>query len=57
MNAHIDIPRDEIAAFCKRWQVTELVLFGSVLRDDFDPESDGMYWCILRKKSGILCST
>ena len=40
MNTHIDIPRDEIAAFCKRWQVTELALFGSVLRDDFGPESD-----------------
>lgn len=40
MNAHIDIPRDEIASFCKRWQVTELSLFGSVLRDDFGPESD-----------------
>ena len=40
MNLHIHIPRDEIAAFCKRWQVTELALFGSVLRDDFGPESD-----------------
>ena len=40
MNAHIDIPRGEIAAFCKRWQVTELALFGSVLRDDFGPKSD-----------------
>lgn len=40
MNAHIDIPRDEIAAFCKRWKVTELALFGSVLRDDFGPDSD-----------------
>ena len=40
MNAHIDIPRDEIASFCKRWQVTELPLFGSVLRDDFGPDSD-----------------
>ena len=40
MNAHIHIPRDEIAAFCKRWQVTELALFGSALRDDFGPESD-----------------
>ncbi|MXX11050.1 MAG: nucleotidyltransferase family protein [Nitrospira sp. SB0667_bin_9] len=40
MNAHIDIPRDKIAAFCKRWKVTELALFGSVLRDDFGPESD-----------------
>ena len=40
MNAHIHIPRDEIAAFCKQWQITELALFGSVLRDDFGPESD-----------------
>ncbi|MCY3955030.1 MAG: nucleotidyltransferase family protein [Nitrospira sp.] len=40
MRAHIDIPRDEIASFCKRWKVTELALFGSVLRDDFGPESD-----------------
>lgn len=36
----IEIPRNKIAAFCKRWQVTELALFGSVLRDDFGPESD-----------------
>lgn len=40
MNAHIDVPRDEIAAFCQRWQVTELALFGSMLRDDFGPDSD-----------------
>ena len=40
MNAHIQFPRDEITAFCKRWQVTELALFGSVLRDDFGPKSD-----------------
>ena len=37
---HIDIPLDAISAFCKRWQVTELALFGSVLRDDFGPNSD-----------------
>jgi predicted nucleotidyltransferase len=36
----INIPRDRIDAFCKRWQVTELALFGSVLRDDFGSESD-----------------
>ena len=37
---HIDIPLDTISAFCKRWHVKELALFGSVLRDDFGPESD-----------------
>ena len=40
MDAHIDIPRDKVAAFCKRWQIVELALFGSVLRDDFRPDSD-----------------
>ena len=36
----IPIPRDEIAAFCRKRRITELALFGSVLRDDFTPESD-----------------
>ena len=40
MTARIAIPADGIAAFCERWQVTELALFGSVLRDDFRPDSD-----------------
>ena len=40
MNAHIDIPPDKIAAFCKRWRVREVALFGSVLREDFGPDSD-----------------
>jgi predicted nucleotidyltransferase len=36
----IAIPQDEIASFCRRWGITEFALFGSVLRDDFTPESD-----------------
>ncbi len=40
MTAHIDIRPDKLAAFCGRWRVTELALFGSVLRDDFGPDSD-----------------
>jgi predicted nucleotidyltransferase len=36
----IEIPRDAIADFCRRWTVTELALFGSVLREDFRPDSD-----------------
>ena len=31
---------DEIADFCRRWQIVGLALFGSVLRDDFKPDSD-----------------
>jgi predicted nucleotidyltransferase len=40
MPAHIPIDKDAIADFCHKWHVTELALFGSVLRDDFGPESD-----------------
>ncbi len=36
----IPIPADGIADFCRRWQVTELALFGSILRGDFDDASD-----------------
>lgn len=38
--ARMGVSPDEIAAFCKRRQITELALFGSVLRDDFGPNSD-----------------
>ena len=37
---NIDIPLEEIKAFCSRWQVIEFALFGSVLREDFNAESD-----------------
>ena len=40
MNARIDVPSERIADFCRRWQITDLALFGSVLRDDFGPDSD-----------------
>lgn len=36
----IKIPENQIAAFCQRWKVTEFAFFGSVLRDDFRPDSD-----------------
>lgn len=38
--AKIDIPRERIAEFCRRHHILKLSLFGSVLRDDFGPESD-----------------
>src|SRR3972149_2613657 len=38
--AKIEIPRESIAEFCRRWKVAEFALFGSVLRDDFSPTSD-----------------
>ena len=36
----IEIPREAIAAFCRRHRIQKLSLFGSVLRDDFRPDSD-----------------
>ena len=38
--SHIEIPIECIAELCDRWQITEFALFGSVLRDDFRPDSD-----------------
>jgi predicted nucleotidyltransferase len=38
--AQIAIPRDRIEAFCQRNHIRRLSLFGSVLRDDFRPDSD-----------------
>lgn len=36
----VDIPQAAIADFCKRHAIRKLALFGSVLRDDFRPDSD-----------------
>ena len=36
----IDVPLRQVEQFCRRHGVQELALFGSVLRDDFSPESD-----------------
>ena len=36
----IDVPDDQITDFCRRWKVTQLALFGSVLRADFRLDSD-----------------
>ena len=36
----IDVPYEQVADFCRRNHIRKLSLFGSVLRDDFDDESD-----------------
>ena len=40
LNLPITVPERELDAFCRRWKITELALFGSVLRDDFNADSD-----------------
>ena len=36
----LEIPIGQITAFCRKWKVCELSVFGSALRDDFTPASD-----------------
>ena len=40
MNPRIEIPMDRLSEFCQRNRISRLALYGSVLRDDFTPESD-----------------
>lgn len=37
---NILLPKQQLEDVCRRWKVAELSLFGSVLRDDFGPDSD-----------------
>jgi hypothetical protein len=40
MRTRIDVPKEKIAEFCRRHHIRKLAFFGSVLRDDFEPDSD-----------------
>ena len=40
MITRLTYDKSALDAFCKRWKVAELALFGSVLRTDFRPDSD-----------------
>jgi len=40
MVSQVQFSKKELAEFCRRWKVTRLSLFGSVLRPDFRPDSD-----------------
>lgn len=40
MRANLNADRDKIAEFCRKNHIRRLSLFGSVLRDDFDADSD-----------------
>ncbi len=36
----LSVDDGRLAAFCEKWGIAELAVFGSVLRDDFRPDSD-----------------
>ena len=40
LQARLPLSPGQIPAFCRKWQIVELAFFGSVLRDDFRPDSD-----------------
>ncbi|MBN1509120.1 MAG: nucleotidyltransferase family protein [Sedimentisphaerales bacterium] len=40
MKTHLQLDRSVLAEFCRRWRIRELSVFGSALRDDFNPNSD-----------------
>ena len=40
VGTHLPLAWDRIDAFCRKWGIAELALFGSVLRDDFRADSD-----------------
>jgi len=37
---HVPVPYDDIGRICRKYHIRKLSLFGSVLREDFGPESD-----------------
>jgi predicted nucleotidyltransferase len=40
MNANLQLDRNMLAEFCRRWRIRELSIFGSALREDFNANSD-----------------
>jgi uncharacterized protein len=40
LNGTLEVSDEAVAAFCRKWKIQELSLFGSVLRDDFRSDSD-----------------
>jgi predicted nucleotidyltransferase len=50
---NVQVPIEDIESFCKKWRVRELSLFGSVLREDFRPDSDVDVLLVFEPDGGI----
>ena len=48
LNTRIPLPYEPIAELCRRYGVERLDVFGSVLRDDFRPDSDVDFLVVFR---------
>ena len=53
MSPQLALDRERLGAFCRKWRVKELSLFGSALREDFGPESDVDVLVELRPGHGL----
>lgn len=51
--AKIELPKDKITVFCRKWKISEFALFGSVLREDFRPDSDVDVLVTLSEDAGL----
>jgi uncharacterized protein len=51
--ARLPLPLEAIQAFCRKWRVEELAVFGSVLREDFSPKSDIDVLVTFRPDAGL----
>jgi predicted nucleotidyltransferase len=40
VNERLEVASEDLAAFCRKWNIAKLEVFGSLLREDFDDESD-----------------
>jgi predicted nucleotidyltransferase len=40
IQSRLGVPMETIREFCQRWNIVEFALFGSIVRDDFRPDSD-----------------
>ena len=47
----VPVPQKKLAAFCERWQIKELALFGPVVSDDYDFGPDSKVDVIARFRS------
>jgi hypothetical protein len=40
MKWNVDVSQEQLEGFCRKWRITELSFFGSILRNDFSDRSD-----------------
>ena len=56
VSVNLAISTEIIAAFCRRWKIERLSLFGSVLRDDFNADSDVVSLSFLKGRLPVSIS-